>query len=87
MQRAIPAQRLALSKGPATCPAPVPPRRTLPLNDWLWLRGRPPQPAATGFFRLRKKKEETPGIICVGCEQRVPLWDEMEQCFASPDIQ
>jgi hypothetical protein len=23
----------------------------------------------------------------VGCEQRVPLWDEMEQCFASAEIQ
>ena len=23
----------------------------------------------------------------MGCEQRVPLWDEMEQCFASPEIQ
>ena len=22
----------------------------------------------------------------MGCEQRVPLWDEMEQCFASPEI-
>ena len=55
------------------------------LNDWL--RGRPPQPEATGSFSLRKKKEETPSIICVGCEQRVPLWDEMEQCFASPEIQ
>ena len=54
------------------------------LNDWP--RGRPPQPEATGFFKLRKKKEETPSIICVGCEQRVPLWDEMEQCFASPEI-
>ena len=54
------------------------------LNDWL--RGWPPQPEATGFFKLRKKKEETPGIICVGCEERVPLWDEMEQCFASPEI-
>ena len=37
--------------------------------------------------KLRKKKEETPGIICVGCETRFPLWDEMEQCFASPEIQ
>ena len=54
------------------------------LTDWL--RGRPPQPEATGFFKLRQKKEETPSIICVGCEQRVPLWDEMEQCFASPEI-
>ena len=55
------------------------------LNDWL--RVRPPQPEATGSFKLRKKKDETPSIICVGCEQRVPLWDEMEQCFASPEIQ
>ena len=23
----------------------------------------------------------------MGCEQQVPLWDEMEQCFASPEIQ
>ena len=23
----------------------------------------------------------------MGCERRVPLWDEMEQCFASPEIQ
>ena len=52
------------------------------LNEWL--KGRPPEP--TGF-KLRKKKEETPSIICVGCEKRVPLWDEMEQCFASPEIQ
>ena len=42
---------------------------------------------ATGSFKLRKKKEETPNIICVGCEQRVPLWDVIEQCFASPEIQ
>jgi len=44
------------------------------------------KPEATGFFKLRKLKEETPSIICVGCEQRVPLWDELEQCFASPEI-
>ena len=56
------------------------------LTDWLWLQGRPPQPEATGFFTLRKK-EETQSIICVGCEERVPLWDEMEQCFASQEIQ
>ena len=37
-------------------------------------------------IKLRYKKEETPSIICVGCEQRVPLWDEMEQYFASPEI-
>ena len=40
-----------------------------PLSDCL--RGWPPQPEATGSFTLRKKKEETPSIICVDCEQRV----------------
>ena len=29
----------------------------------------------------------SPSIICVGCETRFPLWHEMEQCFASPEIQ
>ena len=43
-------------------------------------------PAGT-LARFRKGKEERPSIICVGCEQRVPLWDEMVQCFASPEIQ
>ena len=39
------------------------------------------------MFKLRKKKEETPSIIRVGCEEQVPLWDEMEQGFASAEIQ
>jgi hypothetical protein len=28
-----------------------------------------------------------PSIICSKCERRVPLWDEMEQVFASPALQ
>ena len=40
---------------------------------------------ATGV-KLRKKKEETPSIISVDCEQRVPLWDEMERKFASDAV-
>jgi len=28
-----------------------------------------------------------PTIICSKCEKRVPLWDELEQCFASPEMQ
>jgi small GTP-binding protein len=55
------------------------------LNDWL--QAPPPQPDAANRFKFRKGKEKPPSIICVGCEQRVFLWDEMEQCFASPDIQ
>ena len=53
------------------------------LNDWL--KGRPPETA--DGFRLRCDAANPPSIICVGCEQRVPLWDEMEQCFARPEIQ
>ena len=30
---------------------------------------------------------EVPTMICVGCEERFPLWDEMEQYFASPEAQ
>ena len=54
------------------------------LNDWL--QNRPTEPDAVAWFKLRKAKKKTPTIICVGCEQRVPLWDEMEECFASPEI-
>jgi small GTP-binding protein len=48
------------------------------LNDWL--ASLPP----SGLRRIWKAD---PTIICVGCEKRVPLWDDMEQCFASPEIQ
>jgi hypothetical protein len=30
-------------------------------------------------------KKEVPTILCVQCEKRVPLWDELEQCFASEE--
>jgi len=55
------------------------------LNDWL--QGRPLQSETTKLFKIGKGKEEPPSIICVGCEQRVLLWDQMEQSFASPEIQ
>lgn len=33
------------------------------------------------------KGHETPTIICSECEERVPLWDDLEQIFASPEVQ
>lgn len=33
-----------------------------------------------------KRGSETPTIVCQDCEQRVPLWDELEQRFASEEI-
>ncbi len=50
------------------------------------IKGRPQRPEAASTFKLPKKKEETPSIVCLGYEQRVPFWDEMEQCFVSPEI-
>jgi hypothetical protein len=32
-----------------------------------------------------RKTADRPTILCVRCEGRVPLWDEMEQIFASPE--
>jgi hypothetical protein len=36
---------------------------------------------------METRKTETPTIIYVSCEKRVPLWDEMEQIFASAETQ
>ena len=47
---------------------------------------RRPADGATGGSSS-DRQGEAPTIICVECEKRVPLWDEMEQCFASPEMQ
>ena len=48
------------------------------------------EPAAgarcNGLVQAPQGQEGRPTIICVGCEQRVSLWDEMEECFASPEV-
>jgi hypothetical protein len=36
---------------------------------------------------LEMRKADAPTIICVSCENCVPLWDEMEQIFASAETQ
>ncbi len=54
------------------------------LNDWLEAR------AEDGIVKrsLRHVRDgDVPTMICVACEERFPLWDEMEQYFASPDAQ
>ncbi len=54
------------------------------LDKWLQQR-----PTEAGMVRKLKSwmGKEAPTIICSRCEKRVPLWDEMEQSFASPEIQ
>ena len=31
------------------------------------------------------KRSEPPTILCVNCEKRAPLWDQLEELFASPE--
>ncbi len=53
-----------------------------------WLQQRPSQKGmAGGAISPRIGRSDPPTIICSRCEKRVPLWDEMEQSFASPEIQ
>jgi small GTP-binding protein len=54
------------------------------LDNWLSTR---PGGSVTGRIQARLDTTGAPTIICSECEKRVPLWDEMEQCFASPEIQ
>jgi small GTP-binding protein len=50
-----------------------------------WLQGGPPPPGAA---RIRRRHDQLPSIICVKCEtKRVPLWDDLEQSFASAEVQ
>jgi hypothetical protein len=86
LQRARDVERLRHYVCPQ-CGTPVGNREVAMKRLNAWLQGRPPQPDATSWLKFRKGKEEPPTIICVGCEQQVPLWDELEQCFASPEIQ
>jgi small GTP-binding protein len=39
------------------------------LNDWL----------------AGDRGGDAPSMLCVNCEGRFPLWDDMEECFASPE--
>ncbi|HEY0511752.1 MAG TPA: TIR domain-containing protein [Thermoanaerobaculia bacterium] len=35
---------------------------------------------------MRRLEEGRKDILCVSCEKRVPLWDELEELFASPEV-
>ena len=50
-----------------------------------WLQQRPVDASMTGKLKALLGKADAPTIICADCEQRVPLWDELEQSFASAE--
>ena len=40
---------------------------------------------SAGWLKKLFGGDELPTVLCTRCEQRVPLWDELEQQFASPE--
>jgi len=35
---------------------------------------------------MKKLEDGKKNILCVNCEKRIPLWDELEELFASPEV-
>jgi small GTP-binding protein len=50
-----------------------------------WLENNATEEATTSLLKGRRNKSEKPTIICQECEKRVPLWDDLEQHFASAE--
>jgi hypothetical protein len=69
------------------CGTPVGSREVAMRRLDAWLENKATGQAAGGRIRAFLGKTETPTIICSECERRVPLWDEMEQIFASSETQ
>ena len=42
-------------------------------------------PVGNREVAMRKLEEGKRDVLCVNCEKRVPLWDQMEELFASPE--
>ena len=66
------------------CGTPVGNREVAMRRLNAWLDRRRPIRRQVAIKLAGKRNAD---ILCSECEERVPLWDEMEQCFASPEIQ
>jgi hypothetical protein len=69
------------------CGTPVENRGVAMKKLDAWLQNRPPEAGLAGRIKALVGKSEAPTIVCAECEKRVPLWDDLEQCFASPEVQ
>jgi hypothetical protein len=65
------------------CGTPVGNREGAMRRVDAWLEKKAADHAAGGPIKV---KPEAPTIVCSECEERVPLWDEMEQWFASLEV-
>jgi hypothetical protein len=41
-------------------------------------------PVGNREVAMRKLEEGKKDVVCINCEKRIPLWDQMEELFASP---
>jgi small GTP-binding protein len=68
------------------CSTPVGNREVAMDRLNAWLANQPAEAGLAGKIKSAKSKPEEPTILCVKCEKRVPLWDELEQYFASDEV-
>jgi small GTP-binding protein len=68
------------------CGTPVGNREVAMERLNTWLTNRPLEAGLAGKIKTAKRKLKPPTIICSKCEKRVPLWDELEQYFASDEV-
>jgi len=55
------------------------------LRHWVCKCGEPVENRAAAMRRLKDKGRKAK-IMCVECEKRVPLWDDLEEAFADPKL-
>jgi small GTP-binding protein len=67
------------------CGTPVGNREVAMKRLEAWLEKNAVATGTTSLLKGRRGKSQKPTIICAECEKRVPLWDEMEEYFASPE--
>ncbi|MBI3418384.1 MAG: DUF4365 domain-containing protein [Verrucomicrobia bacterium] len=68
------------------CGTPVGNREVAMERLNAWLTNQPVEAGLAGKIKTAKVKPEEPTILCAKCEKRVPLWDELEQYFASDEV-
>ncbi len=51
-----------------------------------WLENCPQENGLAGKIKVLECRQDEPTIICSDCEKRVPLWDALEQHFASDEV-
>jgi hypothetical protein len=69
------------------CGTPVGNREVAMKRLNAWLENKATAQAVGGGIAGSPSPSEVPTIICSDCEKHVPLWDDLEQWFASPEMQ